>query len=238
VNLSLSLFSVFALSIPLVACGGARSGRGTATHASSSTSQTAAAVAPAVNTTKTAPSTTTTERRHLRGDEDDDERRGETSSDNRHDNDADFDNDVNDARLGYIDRDDRAVLRFGHKPTLAVERTLRAFAERYYAAAAAGDGATACALIAPEIVKTIPASYGEGSGPAYMRGKTCVAVISGLFRHLHTQMAAGFVVTGARVNGDQALVFIGSKGFPAAYLLLERRHNGWRLMGMVSLPLP
>lgn len=60
---------------------------------------------------------------------------------------------------------------------------------RYYSIALAGDGARACAMLAPALVRGIPIEYGR-YGPAYLRGDTCAGVMSKLFRHERRQVVA------------------------------------------------
>jgi hypothetical protein len=94
-------------------------------------------------------------------------------------------------------------------------------------------------LTAPELVKSLPADYGRGSGPAYLRGATtCPALLALLFKHEHAQLNTALLVTGVRVSGGRAQVLLGSRTAPASYAILRREGRAWRIAGMLSAPLP
>ncbi len=220
------------LGLVVAACGG---WAGTAKPASQTSAETAAAARVAGTR---APNSAQAPR-DFRGDEDDDEEGEEGESRSAEgDSDADFDNDSIDRRRGYRDGDDGGELAYGHAPNRAEKRLLTAFVRRYYAAGAAGDGATACRMIAPGFAGSVVEAYGGPAGPVYLQGaKTCAAVLSRLFEHFHAQLAAGVEVTGVRVGGAQALVFVGSGAAPAGALTLERRGRSWGIVGMLATEL-
>lgn len=176
----------------------------------------------------------------LRGDEDDDDNNSETENlHNPADGDADRDHDYNENVInGYYDSDDATVRNYGHAAGAADKLALTSFVKRYFAAAAAEDGAMACSMIKPSFVRAIPEDYGSGAGPAYMRGKTCTAVMSLLFKHFHTQLSAPVVVSSVRVDGDKAEVIVGSTTTPVSYLPMEREGSAWRLVELLGAPLP
>jgi hypothetical protein len=156
------------------------------------------------------------------------------------DKDGDFDNDSKARQIkSYVDSDDAAVLSYGHAATGSRGRAPSMVAKHYYEVAAVGDGATACAMISPTFAKAIPEDYGGVQGPAYMRGKTCPAVMSRLFEHDHRQFTHPIVVTGVRVQGSEALVMLGSTTVPASYLTLRRTQGGsWKIVGLLAIPMP
>jgi hypothetical protein len=173
----------------------------------------------------------------FRGDEDDDDESAEKPGSNG-DTDADFDNDAKDKALGYHDIDDGSVLAYGHAPSAADEQTLAAIVKRYHAAAVAEDGATACSMTTARAVKAIPVDYGQAPGPVYLRGKTCAAVMSLLFKHNHTEIASPSEITGVRVSGNEALVLLGSRAVPASVVILQREGGVWKVMGTGERQLP
>jgi hypothetical protein len=218
------------LSMCLSACGEASKGTGFTPRVSTS-----AAV-------HSAPSTVSREApalRNLRGDEDDDDTPSNHASDNSNDNDADFDNDskANESK-GYYDSDDASARTYGQPANGADNSTIGALVKRYYAAAAAGNGASACSLIDSLFAKSIPEDYGRGAGPAFARGNTCAVVMSKLFKHDHSKLPAAIVVTDIRVNGSQARALIGSKTVPASYLPLKRERGVWKVDALSALPMP
>jgi hypothetical protein len=102
--------------------------------------------------------------------------------------------------------------------------------ERYYAVAAAGDGAAGCSLLTSIEARSAPENYGRPPGPSYLRGgKTCPAVLSLLFKHLHRQLAAGIRMTGVRVEHNRAVALFSLTGMPFAYTFLRREGGSWKL---------
>ncbi|MGC2373174.1 MAG: hypothetical protein WA484_04790 [Solirubrobacteraceae bacterium] len=156
------------------------------------------------------------------------------------DNDNDNDNDVADnAGKGYYDKDDGVISGFGHAADARDEHAVTVVVKRYYEAAAAGDGATACSLTYPIFAKAIPEDYGQEPGPSYLRGaKTCAAVMSLFFEHEHQRLTAALEVTGVRMGDGEALVLLGSKTESASFVALKRSHGAWRVDELLGFPLP
>ena len=176
----------------------------------------------------------------LMGDEDDDDTTSNHTYSAEYDNDADFDDDRA-RQLGYRDSDDIEIVDYGRAASSAERQALTAVVERYYAAAAAADGRVACSLLALAFAKSIPEDYGRGggSGPAYLRGKTCSAVMSLLFKHEHRQLSDKIEVTDVRIKGREALALLGTKTEHASYLILEHQRGGtWGIVGLLASVLP
>jgi hypothetical protein len=224
----LPVLAVLALSVGVAACGGAGRGTNPASPASKTT----------VAGVRTVSTVSSSQALHLRGDEDDDDEAGEQNGSSEGDKDADFDNDTKDRLRGYTDGDDTSVLAFGRAASVTETRAVTAVVKRYYAAAAAEDGARACALVTSVYLIAIPEDYGRTTGPSYMRGKTCSIALSGLFKHEHKRLVTGVKLTGARIAGNRAYVLVGSRTLPASYLTLEREASGWRVSGLLGVPLP
>lgn len=139
----------------------------------------------------------------------------------------------------FPDSDDGPSFAFGHAPSAAVRRAIASVAKRYLAAAARGDGATGCPLLQPGIARTLPESYAGPLAPGYMRGaKTCAAVLSLLFEHDRAQLAGATTLFAVRVEDDSAKVIFSSRTIPASSLLLMREGGAWRLVEVLSQPLP
>lgn len=220
------------VSALLVLAAGACGGSGTGARSASRTA--ASGTAPGTAQASTAGATPTQD--SLRGDEDDDESAADQTGNNRYDNDADFDNDTHE-NAGYLDSDDSSIQAFGQAPSAVEDRAIAALVSRYFAAAAAGDGAKACPLIYSLLAEAIPEDFGRSPGPAYARGKTCAVVMSKIFKHDHAQLA-GVQVTGVRVSGNEARALLGSKALPAGSILLRREHRAWKMDALLSEPLP
>ncbi|MGH2879519.1 MAG: hypothetical protein ACRDK4_07945 [Solirubrobacteraceae bacterium] len=175
----------------------------------------------------------------LRGDEDDDDSAGVHTTDTSHDNDADFDNDskTNEPKA-YYDSDDSPIRGYGEAADPSDSRAIAALVKRYYAAAAAANGARACSLVYSLFAEAIPEDYGRGAGPAYSRGDTCAVVLSKLFKHDHAQIPTSIVVSAVRIDGGQARALIGSKTAPAGYLTVRRERGDWKIDNLLAVQLP
>ncbi len=226
-----SLLFMFVTATMLVstmtACGGASRQRGSASQASPD------AVVAKAGAASTAPRFP-----DFKGDSDDDDERGEIVSTTKSDSDADFDEDSRDAKRGYIDGDDHAVLAFGHTASATDRKALAAIVMRYYTAAGVADGARACSMMTARYVVVVPEDYGRGAGPSYARGKTCATVMSKLFKHLQKQVAVLFKVTDVRVKGSVAIVLLGSALAPASDVSLEQEDGTWKIASLIGTPLP
>jgi hypothetical protein len=219
-KLSLALLAIVLLTLDVTGCGGTSRGAGSTSRVSSNPSAT-----PAL--------------RSLKGDEDDDETAGNYTSNRSNDNDDDYGNVRRVENEGYYDSDDSSILTYGHAASVADRRAITALVERYYAAAAAEDGAKACSMITSTFATAIPEDYGQAPGPAYLRGAgTCQAVMSRLLKHVHRQLPAAIKVTEVRVGGNQARALLGSRTTPASFILVERERGTWKIDGLLGGPLP
>jgi hypothetical protein len=110
--------------------------------------------------------------------------------------------------------------------------------KRYYTAAAAKDGLTACSLILSSIAKALPEDYGQAPGPHYLRGgKTCRAVMSRLFTHFHRLLvtdAATLIVAQVRLDttGGYAVLSFGAK--PEREITVVREGGAWKISSMLD----
>jgi hypothetical protein len=219
----------------LTACGGAGKGVSSVPPGTSS----AAATPGTPGTPTIIASSETPGLRGLKGDEDDDDTASNRTYNTKNDNDADYDNDSKAKEpKTYYDSDDGPIRSYGEVANASDSRAIAALVKRYYAAAAAANGARACPLIYSLFAEAIPEDYGRGAGPAYSRGNTCAVVMSKLFKHNHAQLPAKIVVTAVRVNGNQARALIGSVAAPASYLLLRRERGVWKVDALLGMPLP
>jgi hypothetical protein len=137
-----------------------------------------------------------------------------TASSKAHHRDRDNDNDNND--------DDSGVLDFGNAADPSERRAIAAIVTRYYADAAAENGAQACALLVPLQAESVTEQ--DGQSPA-LRGHTCPVVMSKLFKLHHAVIAgkaAAMKIIAVRILGNLGLVVI---EFPEIY---EARQIGVR----------
>jgi hypothetical protein len=142
---------------------------------------------------------------------------------------------------GYHDPDDVRALALGHPARASTARTIAAVVERYYAVATAGDGRRACSMLLPSIARAVPVDYGGSSSaaPEYLRGqKTCPAIMTLIFKRLHSMLGAPVAVTRVLVNGAHASALLGSTAMGASYISLQREHGTWRIGGLLSGTMP
>jgi hypothetical protein len=170
------------------------------------------------------------------------DRVGDTDTDNNNDNDNDRSQDYKrPPPKSYLDEDDRSVLGFGDPAKKGEKQAIAQVVKRYFAAAAAADGARACTMLQPRLEVAVVKDYAGAAGPTYLRGaKTCPEVMSRLFRHAHDQLTGTIEVTSVRVLGDptqegaKAEALLGSDTLPASYVMLERVKGLWRIEGLLS----
>ena len=150
--------------------------------------------------------------------------------------------DADDARNDHTrgeHEDDVEVTGYGHPASAKDIRTATAFAKRYFAAAAAEDGAAVCSLIVPKISRGIAVSYGK---EPHTQGRTCAEVMSKLLAYNHERMAAEaaqLAVTGMRVANRSAAVLLFFKGLgERRYLGVERTGNTWRMEDLLDSEYP
>jgi hypothetical protein len=228
-----ALVAIALLGLLVSACGGSGKGEGSASQTSSTATATAAKGAPAPGASTASSAATGS----FMGDEDDDDTASNNTGNSKYDNDADFDNDTIKSK-GYYDGDDGGIRSYGHAASAADKRAIAALVKRYYAAAAASDGAKACPLMYSTLQEAIPEDYGQPPGPAYARGKTCAVVMSKLFAHVHSRLAGAFEMTGVRVDGREARALLGSRTTPARFILATRERGAWKIDELLGQPLP
>jgi hypothetical protein len=140
----------------------------------------------------------------------------------------------------YHDGDDAAVVAGGHPLGANDAQAIAAVVKRYYAAAAAGDGAVACTMIAAPLRHAIPEDYGhESVGPLYLRaGRTCPQVMSLLFKHFRRGLRSAVAVTGTSALGGETRALLGSKTMPASVIAVTREGGSWKIDNLLGAPLP
>jgi hypothetical protein len=143
-----------------------------------------------------------------------------------HRTDLDNDGDNND--------DDGKVLAYGHAAGAGERRIATTLVKRYFAAAAAEDGARACRLLVP-LLAEIAAEANEHAPAA---DRTCPAALSRLFRRHHPLLvhkSASLEAIAVRVRGRRMLVVLEFPPLPEARQIEERRVGGvWRMFSILD----
>jgi hypothetical protein len=131
---------------------------------------------------------------------------------------------------------DDDIPAYGHEAPAGEKQTITALVKRYYAAAGAGDGKTACSLLYTPLAKSVPEDYGKPPGPTYSRGKTCAVVMSKTFRHLPGPRAdiTATEVTDVRIYHDHGFAELRSKTMPKGEIFIERQNGSWKIGATVG----
>ncbi len=149
----------------------------------------------------------------------------------------DGDEDIDRLTRSRYDVDNDAIPAFGPPAGPADRRSILALVKRYYAAAAARDGATACTMLDMQITEALLEEHSRGHGPLSLQGHTCAQIMSRLFEHRHRELVED--VTGYRVLAVQvkhqsgyALVHFPAKHELRELQVLVRREHGVWLMNV------
>jgi hypothetical protein len=155
----------------------------------------------------------------------------------------DKDNDTDASGGGPFDADDHAMLHFGHLANPAEWRAIAALMRRYFAAADAQDGAAACAMFAPALVRSTSTMLGGATDIArYLRGQpTCAGLMARMFAHYHREIAAHAArlsVSRVRVQLNEGLVGLSFGTLPEAELRVQRVGGVWKVENQLDTELP
>ena len=143
----------------------------------------------------------------------------------------DGDNDIDTLGSGP-DYDNDAVLGYGPPADTADRRVIVSLLKRYYAVAAAGDGAKACSMLDPLVAEEIVEEHHNGKGPSSLRGSTCAQIISKLFKRHHRELAkdvAEFRVTTMELRGNRGLVLMPYSTANETQVIVRRDNGVWRM---------
>lgn len=133
---------------------------------------------------------------------------------------------------------DNSIQTYGHEAGEADTQAVTAVVKRYYAAVAAGDGATACSLLASALGRSIVQSFGRS--PA-LRGKGCAGIVSLLVKSSPGAPGADLAavtVTHVRVNGSRGFALLRSKTIPSGEITVDREHGAWKVGALIGSALP
>jgi hypothetical protein len=209
----LALLAAVSLGAALTACGSTHSGTDSPAHSSP------AATVPTTDT-PTAPTDTTPAP-------------AETKVD------GDKDNDIG---APYDDTHNDGVFALTHPPSSADARAITALIKRYYVLAAAENGAAACAMLYSTLAEVVPEDYGQSPpGQPYMRGTTCAAVLTLLFKHFHAQLALELPKLRVRrigLDGRNARALLSFGTLPERQISVDREGHSWRIDALLDSELP
>jgi len=154
----------------------------------------------------------------------------------------DRDNDSDSNGKSYFDSDDKNLLDFGHAANTSDRQTVTSLVRRYYAAAAAEDGAKACSMIYSNYAEAVPEDYGTSPpGPPYARGTTCPTVLTLIFKHFHNQVASRLpklAVSRVRIKERQGLAILSFGTLSGREIHFVREGHAWKLEALLDSELP
>lgn len=153
--------------------------------------------------------------------------------------DADKDNDV---EAPHDDTNNNEVLAFGKKASRRDRHAIEVVVRRYYSAAFTENGTSACSLLYSSYEESVPEDYGTSPpGRPYMIGKTCPAVLTGLFKYLHAQLAVEvpkLKLRSMRIEGHHGVVLLTFGSLPERQVAVMREGHFWRLDVLLDGELP
>jgi hypothetical protein len=154
--------------------------------------------------------------------------------------DGDPDGDDEGRRYSAGREDARPLLAaYPQLPSDSERQTIATIVKSYFAAALAGDGASACRLLAASIASGftaggVPSERGSGS--------RCIASLDQLFEQEHRRLAADepstMTITSVRLKGDAGMVFLGFRSAPETEILVSHEDGAWKLDALVDSVLP
>jgi hypothetical protein len=148
------------------------------------------------------------------------------------------DGDGDDDRLGSrSDPDTDEVFTYGSVAGPSDRRAIVSLLSRYYAAAAAGDGGRACAMLHWLVAEAVVEEHSHGRGPASLRGATCAQVATKVFRQRHRELvedARTLQVTEVRVRAKKAWVRVHFGPVREVLVLAHREHGAWQMNNLLD----
>jgi hypothetical protein len=149
--------------------------------------------------------------------------------------DADNDNDF--GAIRDEPNNDRSV-DFGHEADPSDKRAVTALIKRYYGAAVKGEGAKACSMLYSTLEESVPEDYGiSPPSKPYLRGTTCPAVLSLLFKHYHPQLALEYPrleVARVRLIEHHGITILHFGKLPEREIVIAREGHTWKLDALID----
>jgi hypothetical protein len=151
------------------------------------------------------------------------------------DGDGDQDDDNGRQRPGTTNDDVDLLAPYGGNVDRLDLKAVRAVVERYYRAAVAEDGATACGLLSPSLARALAR---EASAPSSDEGRACAQAASKLFSQQHAHLlsydVAHMVVVSVHARNGLGLAILGFRSQPESEILVERARGSWKIGGLLD----
>ncbi len=154
---------------------------------------------------------------------------------------ADKDND-NDIGAPYDDTSNSNTLNFGRAADATDTRAITALIKSYYETAYAENGAKACRMLYSTLEEAVPEDYGQSPpGQPFMRGTSCAAVLTLLFKHDHLQLAAELPklrVARVRLMEHHGIAILHFGALPERQIPVSREGQVWKVGGLLDGEVP
>jgi hypothetical protein len=153
----------------------------------------------------------------------------------------------NDEVEGHHREDDDALVRgFGHRASARSGREVAAAIGRYLAAAAAGEGVAACALMSARLLHDDALAleaeaYGPSPAAPSLIGRPCAYIARLLFGERHASLSAlnaSAVVTAVRVLRARTIAILASHSLPERQMPLVHERGAWRIDSLLDREIP
>lgn len=151
------------------------------------------------------------------------------------DGDGDNDDDNGHQKKGTVNDDVTLLSYYGGTAPPADRQAITAVIKRYYAAAVAEDGMTACSLLHSSVALALA----KGQSQATQAGKAaCAAALAPLLKQQHKYLVAievpTMVVPVVHAKGDLGLAVLGFRSQPEGEILVEREGRAWKLGALLD----
>lgn len=131
-----------------------------------------------------------------------------------------------------------AISSYGRAPSAPEADAIVTLVKRYYAAAAAENGALACSLTYYIEVETLPEQYGGPPGPRWLHGaSTCPALLTRVFEHFHSELTGSVDALAVRVKDGRGKELVDFPGLrlPEGVVKVRREGDAWKVDGLLAV---
>lgn len=149
----------------------------------------------------------------------------------------DGDDDIDSLGQGRYDTDTDADPTYGPAANAVERKAIVSLIERYYAAAAAGNGNRACSMLDPQIAETTVEEHHSSKGEPSLRGNTCSQILSRVFAKHHRELAADLPVLRVgwiQLQAKQAVMLVHFGPTREVIVRERRRGDGWRMNTLID----
>jgi hypothetical protein len=137
----------------------------------------------------------------------------------------------------HPDDDEIFLAEYGKEADPTDKREITKVVMRYYEAAGAGDGAKACALLAPSLAKATVEVHGQGAGSG-SSGNKCAAILTTMFKRQRAELLADEIATmrvfDIHVKNNVGVAVLGFRRVPERQILVAREGSRWTIDALLD----